>query len=766
MARAAYAGLESLENRMLLSSVVLSGNSLVFNGDQNGTNTITATLSSDGQTILANIDGNTGSFAVNSVNSMWVYGGIAGDTVIIDPHITVNLTVTCGDGNDYVSCGGGNSTVYGNGGNDTIIGNGGQNEFHGGAGDDSIVGGSGASRLYGDDGNDTIIGGSGSDVISGGTGNNITQGPAGDTIINNTNAQSTPTPFSVQNLGAHILFKTNNTIFAGEAIEVNGLNSGIGVGTPLSTSYHWNFGDTGSEFNDLDGWSAGHIYNTPGLYTVTFTLVNQDGQTSVDTQQVNVLPVDSLRTIYVAPWGNDSNDGLSPNSPIQTTDQVNSILGSNTQVLFAAGGSYNVDNTVSVNGYTNVEFGSYGSGAQPILMWDGPGDGYRQMIVTQPTSTNIAFNNLTFDSIYTAGPGAPTGIKFTGNNFAVTGCTFLHLAEDFDLSGAPIGTLIQDNSSPDPTALQAYFVWVQGSNATILGNYVADSAHEHVIRVGGAKQTLIAYNNLANISGKGVLTIQYGSYIYVDHNVINGPSSVGPLATTQVSSLINNFLGTFNYAVFDANTIYNGPFQFEPGSYHTMLRNNVILANNDVAIIIQPYDELYGRTVTDAEILGNTVVNQGIKGNFLMMVNTAVGTVMADNLFVANNLDVGNWQDAPVYIGDTSLESFSYIANNVWSANATITGGMNYVFTSWWNPAAYLTPSNWNNLSPVSGDLFESSHLNTNFSPVFNGDGAFYGIAVPGLFDDFYGALRPTSGLTDGAVQIFGAQNMLAARRG
>ncbi|MDP9174017.1 MAG: PKD domain-containing protein [Planctomycetota bacterium] len=757
------ASFEGLEARTFLSAVLLNGNALQFTGDAGSSNSVNATLGDDGQ-IHASINGNNAAFSLSNVQSIQVVGGNSGDTIVIDPRITVPLTVTCGNGNDYVSAGGGNSTVYGNGGNDTIIGNGGQNEFHGGAGDDSLIGGSGRSVLYGDDGNDTIIGGSGNDLIGGGPGNNVTQGPPGDIIINTTDSQSTPVAFHFFSLSAHILFKSTNTIYSGEAVQVNGLNSGLGGGNPDTAHYQWNFGDPNGSYNNLDGWNAAHIYNAPGIYMITFTITNHAGQVTTDVQPVFVLPASLLRTIYVAPWGNDSNDGLSQNDPIQTVAQANSMLGSNTRLLFAAGATYNVESSINIDRYTHVEIATYGSGSQPVLMWDGPATSYNQIIITQPGSSNFAITNFTFDSIYSNGNGEPNALKFNGRNNSVSDCTFFHLSDDFDLSGAPIGTMIQDNQSPSNQDLRSYFAWVQGANTVILGNFVPNSDREHVIRIGGAKQTLIAYNNLANISGaawgdsadivKGVITIQVGSYAYVDHNVLNGPSSVGPLATTQFGSLVASFNGTFNYAVFDANTITNGPFQFEPAGFHTMLRNNVFMSDNATAIIIQPYDELYGRIVSDARIIGNTVINNGTVGNFLHLETTADSVVLADNLYIAPNLQVGNFESAPVYVGDSSLQSFALISNNIWPSNSTVSGGINYVWPSWWDPRGYLTSSAWASLSPVSGDVFQNNQIDAKDNPNFNGVGATYGIPLGGLFSDFNGNPRSGSNVTVGAVQL------------
>jgi hypothetical protein len=752
--------MQSLERRTMLSAApVLSNNVLTITGDANTPNTITVYENSDHTSMLATINGVSATFNDGDVNLIEIYCGNAGDSVVVDPSLTTQLRVTGGAGNDYIYTDAGNATVYGNAGDDTIIGNGGNDYLDGGAGNDSITGGSGNCTIYGDDGNDTLVGGSatGGDVIGGGTGDNVTTGTPGDTIVNNTNSnlQLTQTSFSTAALKAHIVFKTPNVFYAGMSVEVSGLSSTLGSGTPLTDQYHWDFGDlSGTQYDGLDGWSAGHIYNTPGQYTVSLTVTDTNGQSSTALATVNVLSTAALQTIYVAPWGNDNNDGTTQNDPIQSVARANQLLGSNTMLLFQSGGTYNLENNININGYTNVEIGSWGSGAQPILMYDGPNTYYTQIIASQLGSSNFVINNLTFDSVYSNGNGEPNALRFNGTGITVSNCTFLHLADGMDLSGEPHGVMVQNNSAPDPTTLQAYFAWVAGGDDLFLGNTVANSVNEHVIRIGGAKHVLISYNNLANISGKGVVTIQGGAYAYVAHNVLNGPSGVGPLATAQSGSLAN-FNGNFQYAVFEDNFIYNGTFHFQPGSFHTMLRSNVFDGTNEPAIVVEGYDSLYGRIVTDAEILGNTVYNSGTYGNFLKVDDIANGITVADNLYYAPNLQVGNEGASPIYVGDSSLESFNLISHNVWDIGSVPTmyaGGVQYVYSYWWAPQGFLTPSVWNSMPPVNDDLFESVSMNPDLTISGADPAATYAVAVPGLFTDYNGQARGSNNFAVGAI--------------
>jgi len=41
----------------------------------------------------------------------------------------------------------------------------------------------------------------------------------------------------------------------------------------LDTRFNWNFNDTNAPYNTLTGFNAAHVYDTPGTYTATLTLV-------------------------------------------------------------------------------------------------------------------------------------------------------------------------------------------------------------------------------------------------------------------------------------------------------------------------------------------------------------------------------------------------------------------------------------------------------------------------------------------------------------
>jgi uncharacterized delta-60 repeat protein len=91
-------------------------------------------------------------------------------------HPTGNIILDGSAGNDLITVSAGvtvNTSISGGDGNDTLIGGSGNDSINGNAGDDFIAGGAGVDLLNGADGADIADGGSGLDIISGGAGRDL-----------------------------------------------------------------------------------------------------------------------------------------------------------------------------------------------------------------------------------------------------------------------------------------------------------------------------------------------------------------------------------------------------------------------------------------------------------------------------------------------------------------------------------------------------------------------------------------------------------------
>ena len=531
------------------------------------------------------------------------------------------------------------------------------------------------------------------------------------------------------------------TVYPLESVNVQALNSTLGSGTLLNSTITWDFGDPGSEYNTLVGFNAAHAYANPGTYTITLSITTPDGHVGVATQTVTIAQ-DNRPTIYVSSNGNDANDGSSPNDPIQSFDRLNQLLTGNMRVLFQAGDTFTFNSeNINLGGLQDVYLGSYGSGAQPVIFYDGPAsDG--TMIGTSDSSSGIVVQGLTFDSIYVNNDnqqGIPSAFIPAGNDITILDNTFLNLDDDVNLQLDPSNVLVQDNTSPNPTALSAYFSWVAGSEINFLGNTVASSTGEAVMRVAGVTDLELAYNNFTNrpetaggTFSKNNLSTQVGQYIYVYHNSFtDGAANAGPLGT----NVDPNTTIDISDVVFDSNTLNNATFLMTPGVSEVMIENNVVnsTGNAGVTINAQQIGSFYTWTVSNIWIEHNTVVATGTSGGLLCISDgQAQGITLDYNLFVNPNYQI-NPGTALVSVDENDMNCFSQIMDNVWQQptyiDPWVNGGMFFVGSDPSSQTAWLTPAEWEATGIPTGDVYANVVLGSTYS--VNVDGFTAGSNLP-----------------------------------
>ncbi len=95
----------------------------------------------------------------------------------------------------------------------------------------------------------------------------------------------------------------------------------------------WNFGDPTGQLNDVSGYSATHICDKSGTFTISS--VNMLG--GKETSTITILPTDVSRPhIYIDNIsGNDANDGTTWTKPIQSISKLVTLLKPHCQILFA-----------------------------------------------------------------------------------------------------------------------------------------------------------------------------------------------------------------------------------------------------------------------------------------------------------------------------------------------------------------------------------------------------------------------------------------------
>lgn len=503
---------------------------------------------------------------------------------------------------------------------------------------------------------------------------------------------------------------------AGHPVVVHATSSRL-PNSPLEARYQWDFGDPSADYNRLTGWSAGHIYDRPGTYTVRLTVTDANGKSDTAATTIRVAG-DSRRTVYVdAAGGSDGNPGTA-GAPIRSFARASQFArGGNVAVLFRRGQSWNVSGVMSIV-RDHVRVGAYGSGPNPVLnLVSG-----MSAVQTFGGSNSTLIENLTFDT-----PNKPRGnfapkmgkvaIATGGTGVAVRNCTFLNLDDGVNANTKPRGLIVQGCSAPSATGIRGYLIWAEGSDVVALGNSAANSTREHIMRISGATRILVAYNDFTNANrggvdrqdfSKGCIEMQKGSWAYVYGNVTHG----GPLRAGPLGKHLEARNTHTDWVVFDNNKAYGHQLDVFPGISHLMIRNNVFYNDNGAAIALNPRDN-EGRTMTDVRIVGNTGYNGAAGGQFL---HTTAGLLarsvtLVGNTYVARNLVSGVRGAAPVYVAEGNLNGFALIVNNVWPLPREIIkyaqGGVMWVGATYRGQAGFKDVAEWNAYAVVKGDVFK-----------------------------------------------------------
>jgi hypothetical protein len=275
---------------------------------------------------------------------------------------------------------------------------------------------------------------------------------------------------------------------------------------------------------------------------------------------------------------------------------------------------------------------------------------------------------------------------------------------------------------------------------------------------------LVAYNDFTNLDrsrvdaldySKGTVEIQQASFAYVWRNELHdGALRAGPLGSETPDKKTE-------WVVFEANELYEHDLTIKVGVHHFMARNNIIRTNTSAAVTIETSDP-EGRTVSDIHIVNNTAIASSGQGRFLNLPRNGgnkSAITLKNNLWIAPKFAAGSNGSAPVYVTGSSLEMFREISNNVWPDPVSYTRyaerGIHYVWSKWSDARGFKDEEEWADYSQVSDEFYENPSLDSRLMPKRGSKASTAAEIVRGVFTDFYGRLRPTSGrVSAGAVQM------------
>lgn len=443
------------------------------------------------------------------------------------------------------------------------------------------------------------------------------------------------------------------------------LNQSLGTERPIhELSFQWSFEDPAARFealsndfpesfkdaNAAQGPLAGHVFERPGTYEVRVWVANRNQNYAIDSETITVedpeIAYAGTRTICYSNRGNFSGCPSGAQRFTSAADAIRAANQSRMRVLFRSGEETLFSADTSFRGLRDIQIGSFGSGAKPILRIDGS--------ITRPLFTPTDTNGLTIFGLDIRGDYDPrtgmgenfneSGIQNVGNvlNTTIFRNRFSGLQMGVLLIDRPVGVIVADNEIRD---WYDYGIFDSFAERTAyIGNSIKQNpnavsgpggtdrsitprwADHGPIRTSEVSSLVIAQNDMVSTTGwssNGQAhqpTIRYnqsgtrGHFGVINRNRLEGGFQVVMLATQNSSTIgnVGNVIVERNLLIGTGNT---GEF-FALSFGGTTIRNNVGIMP-DVISTLNPFWTLalYQSRPSTVEntrepvvIAGNTVI--------------------------------------------------------------------------------------------------------------------------------------------------------------
>lgn len=283
-----------------------------------------------------------------------------------------------------------------------------------------------------------------------------------------------------------------------------------------TTDREWLYGNTLRRSKDWEeAFQAGHVFETPGVFTVTLTLYDDQGNFDTDTVDIIVLNPDVIQTDgydEIICYSNQSTDGDFTEAPAGATlkvshdfDDVVNDLDTGKRVLLRRGETWTTSTRYALDFPGPCQLGAFGpaSDPKPIIHHTGASSCFVLSDGT-PTSSDFRFTDLFLDL-------DDTGDSAFGQDGVLTTTLWLRCdvrkalkkAWNLSVSGPGAnqiseGVHIEDCTADDLGAGSGcYALFGVFSHACIQGCYFDKNAGlEHTLRIQHGQWMVIAHNDL------------------------------------------------------------------------------------------------------------------------------------------------------------------------------------------------------------------------------------------------------------------------------
>lgn len=431
--------------------------------------------------------------------------------------------------------------------------------------------------------------------------------------------------------------------------------------------YSWDFGDPGSgtwatdgfSKNTATGYSAAHVFENPGTYTITGTVVDAAGTTTTYTSTV-VVSAFAGTTFYIdSNAGNDGNDGLSPGTAWQTIAKMFANINTNCRYLFNRGLSYDTPGGLVINKPGQSFIGAYGTGAKPIINVKGTAGGIR-----------LKQSGWTITDLEFIGPGSSDQMNAVTleetkqiSNTLLQRLTVHEFRVNLGWSDWPTmyttphdGNALVENLAYN---CQVNGYYVGGRQLAVLGNIVQDSATSHLVRIWQAHKGVVAHNIFARPGSDRHCLKLHGpdagdgrpetQFVTISDNTLQGQvweCTIGsqdevhdqrvtqviyernistPTPTTQVCvvahgndiTIRNNIFNGTGSSVYFSGVLIGSPSGLEPPAKNIRVFNNTVYKadkGNEFSVVsfdIRCSDVVIRNNLASGPLVSTMMVNKG-----------------------------------------------------------------------------------------------------------------------------------------------------------
>lgn len=146
--------------------------------------------------------------------------------------------------------------------------------------------------------------------------------------------------------------------------------------------FSWDFGDpgsgtwstTGNSRNTATGYTAAHVFETPGTYTVALTVTDAGGSVATYVQTITVSAFSGTTRYASAAGTGDGTSEASPSSFSAGWSWLNA--GANRRLLLKRGDTFSAGDSPTTTSHAGNILGAYGTGNRPIIRFGGAGQNF------------------------------------------------------------------------------------------------------------------------------------------------------------------------------------------------------------------------------------------------------------------------------------------------------------------------------------------------------------------------------------------------------